>query len=82
MPRNENNGEKQQSDDELDTDPLIARPNTYRNTDPELDMDNLCEMKHHMMTRNARAMDIDRRLQPNPVIRDVLEQIVKVVIYE
>lgn len=28
------------------------RPN---NVDPELNMDNLCELKHHQMTRNERV---------------------------
>jgi hypothetical protein len=66
-----------QSEDE-DVDPLIPRPRNSNKKDPELDMENLCEIKHHMMTRNARAMDIDRRLQPNPAIRDTLESIIKV----
>lgn len=50
----------------------------HRGVDPELGLDNLCEMKHHMMTRNARSNDIDRRLQPNPSTRDALEAIVRV----
>lgn len=49
-------------------------------TDPELGLENLCEIKHHMLTRNARANDIDRRLQPNPTIRDALDFIIKVII--
>jgi hypothetical protein len=72
------NDDHQHSDDESDTDPLISRPRNDRKIDPELDMENLCEIKHNMMTRNARAMDIDRRLQPNPAIRDTLEIIIKV----
>ena len=62
----------------MDVDPLLPKPRNERKTDPELDMENLSEIKHHMMTRNARAMDIDRRLQPNPTIRDTLEAIIKV----
>ena len=50
----------------------------HRGVDPELGLDNLCEMKHHMMTRNARSNDIDRRLQPNPASRDMLEAIIRV----
>ena len=74
-----NNGEQsQQSDEEFDSDPLIPRVRDERRIDPELDLENVCEIKHHMMTRNARAMDIDRRLQPNPTIRDTLEMIIKV----
>ena len=46
--------------------------------DPELGQENLCEMKHHMMTRNDRAGDIDRRLQPNSFVRDMLEAIIRV----
>lgn len=46
--------------------------------DPELGMDNLCEIKHHMLTRNARADDIDRRLKPNSGARDALETIIRV----
>lgn len=61
------------------SEPLIAARKRGRNgIDPELGLDNLCEAKHNMMTRNARAMDIDRRLQPNPAIRDALESIIKV----
>lgn len=47
-------------------------------TDPELGLENLCEIKHHMLTRNVRANDIDKRLQPNPTIRDALDAIIKV----
>jgi len=68
----------QQFENDLDVDPLLPKPRNERQTDPELDMENLSEIKHHMMTRNARAMDIDRRLQPNPTIRDTLEAIIKV----
>lgn len=46
--------------------------------DPELGLDNLCEIKHHMLTRNARAGDIDRRLKPNAGARDALETIIRV----
>uniref|UniRef100_A0A915N842 Chromatin modification-related protein MEAF6 n=1 Tax=Meloidogyne javanica TaxID=6303 RepID=A0A915N842_MELJA len=67
----------QQFENDLDVDPLLPKPRNERQTDPELDMENLSEIKHHMMTRNARAMDIDRRLQPNPTIRDTLEAIIK-----
>ncbi|CAD5205554.1 unnamed protein product [Bursaphelenchus okinawaensis] len=45
--------------------------------DPELGMENLCETKHHMLTRNARAGDIDKRLQPNAMIKDMLESIIR-----
>uniref|UniRef100_A0A914I1L1 Chromatin modification-related protein MEAF6 n=1 Tax=Globodera rostochiensis TaxID=31243 RepID=A0A914I1L1_GLORO len=77
---------------DLDSDPLIpslrsggvstarrggGAVRNGRVVDPELDMANLCEIKHNMMTRNARAMDIDRRLQPNPTVRDALESIIK-----
>ena len=93
-----NNEEQQQehSDSESDADPLIPQQRNSRKVDPELDLEKLCEIKHHMMTRNARfilikstrlnysyivrAMDIDRRLQPNPAIRDALEYIIKVKI--
>uniref|UniRef100_A0A915CVA0 phosphatidylinositol 3-kinase n=1 Tax=Ditylenchus dipsaci TaxID=166011 RepID=A0A915CVA0_9BILA len=43
--------------------------------DPELGLDNLCEIKHHMLTRNARANQIDRRLQPNTSAKDAIESI-------
>lgn len=46
--------------------------------DPELGLDNLCELKHHMLTRNARANNIDRRLQPNSSTRNTLEIIINV----
>lgn len=46
--------------------------------DPELGMDNLCEAKHHMLTRNTRANNIDWRLQPNPATREAIETIVNV----
>uniref|UniRef100_A0A183BU91 Phosphatidylinositol 3-kinase catalytic subunit type 3 n=1 Tax=Globodera pallida TaxID=36090 RepID=A0A183BU91_GLOPA len=81
-PREQENVNGDQSDGgDLDSDPLIpslrsggvstvrrggGAGRNGRVVDPELDMDNLCEIKHNMMTRNARAMDIDRRLQPNP----------------
>ncbi|KAI6232650.1 Phosphatidylinositol 3-kinase catalytic subunit type 3 [Aphelenchoides fujianensis] len=45
--------------------------------DPEAGLENLCETKHHMLTRNTRAGDIDRRLQPNSLYRDMLEQIIR-----
>lgn len=47
--------------------------------DPELSLDNLCELKHHMLTRNARANNIDRRLQPNPSTRTTIEMIINVL---
>ncbi|KAI1724754.1 phosphoinositide 3-kinase family, accessory domain (PIK domain) domain-containing protein [Ditylenchus destructor] len=61
----------------------IPAPN-YRTTangdkhwvDPELGLDNLCEIKHHMLTRNARANHIDRRLQPNSSARGAIETII------
>lgn len=48
------------------------------NEDPELGLDNLCELKHHMLTRNARANNTDRRLQPNSLTRNALETIINV----
>ncbi|KAI6171511.1 Phosphatidylinositol 3-kinase catalytic subunit type 3 [Aphelenchoides bicaudatus] len=45
--------------------------------DPEMGMENLCEIKHHMLTRNVRSNDIDRRLQPNSLFKDMLEAIIR-----
>ncbi|CAD5207974.1 unnamed protein product [Bursaphelenchus xylophilus] len=55
---------------------MIAMKSSGR-LDPEMGMENLCETKHHMLTRNARAGDIDKRLQPNAVIKDNLEAIIR-----
>jgi len=56
-----------------------AAETTENYTDPELDAENLCEAKHHLMTRNARANQIDRRIQPNSSARSALETIINVV---
>lgn len=49
--------------------------------DPEMGMENLCEIKHHMLTRNVRSNDIDRRLQPNSMFKDMLEAIIRVSLF-
>ncbi|VDK50743.1 unnamed protein product [Anisakis simplex] len=51
--------------------------NSNVTADPELGMENLCETKHHMMTRNARADSIDRELKPNAAARDSLQNIIQ-----
>lgn len=56
---------------------LNCGPGLY--TDPELGLENLCETKHHMMTRNARAGAFERELKPNAVARDLLEKIIQVL---
>lgn len=59
--------------------PVAATNNANRAAwvDPELGLDNIYEIKHHMLTRNARANDIDRRLHPNPSARDAIETIIR-----
>ncbi|KAI6220427.1 Phosphatidylinositol 3-kinase catalytic subunit type 3 [Aphelenchoides besseyi] len=51
--------------------------NARLSDDPEMEMENLCESKHHMLTRNVRAGDIDRRIQPDSFHRDKLEAIIR-----
>ncbi|VDN23772.1 unnamed protein product [Gongylonema pulchrum] len=46
-------------------------------TDPELGLENLCETKHSMMTRNKRAGIFERELKPNAAARDALERIIQ-----
>uniref|UniRef100_A0A914XUV8 Phosphatidylinositol 3-kinase catalytic subunit type 3 n=1 Tax=Panagrolaimus superbus TaxID=310955 RepID=A0A914XUV8_9BILA len=45
--------------------------------DRDLEYENLHEMKHLMMTRNARAVEVDRLLVPNPKTKAELEEIIK-----
>ena len=49
--------------------------------DPELGLENLCEMKHLMMTRNARTGIIDRNLKPNAAVRETLSKIIEVCVF-
>ncbi|KAK0423940.1 hypothetical protein QR680_008420 [Steinernema hermaphroditum] len=46
-------------------------------TDREMGLENLCELKHHALTRNARTDESDRHLKPNAGARDALETIIK-----
>uniref|UniRef100_A0A1I7XRN7 Phosphatidylinositol 3-kinase catalytic subunit type 3 n=1 Tax=Heterorhabditis bacteriophora TaxID=37862 RepID=A0A1I7XRN7_HETBA len=46
-------------------------------TDPELGLENLCESKHSVMTRNTRAGGVDRQLKPNKQTKDRIEAIIK-----
>lgn len=62
---------------EMPIDPERINSRTYT-FDPEMGMENLCETKHHMLTRNARAGDIDRSLQPNSLFKNMLETIIRV----
>uniref|UniRef100_A0A0N5AFY1 Phosphatidylinositol 3-kinase catalytic subunit type 3 n=1 Tax=Syphacia muris TaxID=451379 RepID=A0A0N5AFY1_9BILA len=47
-------------------------------TDPEIGLENLCETKHLMMTRNARTGKIDQNLKPNAFVRDTLNSIIQI----
>uniref|UniRef100_A0A8R1TLU1 Phosphatidylinositol 3-kinase catalytic subunit type 3 n=2 Tax=Onchocerca TaxID=6281 RepID=A0A8R1TLU1_ONCVO len=49
----------------------------YPLIDPEMDLENLCELKHHMMTRSSRAGFIERELKPNASARLYLEKIIQ-----
>ncbi|VDO55277.1 unnamed protein product [Onchocerca flexuosa] len=49
----------------------------YPLVDPEMDLENLCELKHHMMTRSSRAGFIERELKPNASARLYLEKIIQ-----
>uniref|UniRef100_A0AC34Q3N6 Chromatin modification-related protein MEAF6 n=2 Tax=Panagrolaimus sp. JU765 TaxID=591449 RepID=A0AC34Q3N6_9BILA len=53
------------------------QPNIVANHDPDLGYENLHEMKHQMMTRNARAVEVDRLLLPNSKAKAELEEIIK-----
>lgn len=44
--------------------------------DPEMFLENLVEMKHHLLSRNIRTGIHDKDLKPNPQIRDILNNIV------
>uniref|UniRef100_A0A915PPY9 Phosphatidylinositol 3-kinase catalytic subunit type 3 n=1 Tax=Setaria digitata TaxID=48799 RepID=A0A915PPY9_9BILA len=48
----------------------------HSSIDPEIDMENICELKHHMMTRTSRVGVIERELKPNASARDLLEKII------
>lgn len=50
----------------------------YPLVDPEMDLENVCELKHHMMTRSSRAGVIERELKPNASARNSLEKIIQV----
>lgn len=63
---------------ESDEEPKMSASCAVNGAEPELGMENLCETKHHMMTRNARADIIDRDLKPNAVARDALQNIIQV----
>lgn len=63
---------------ERDEDTKISPYNAPYPTDPELGMDNLCEAKHHMLTRSARAEIFERELKPNASTRETLEKILQV----
>uniref|UniRef100_A0A915AJ48 Phosphatidylinositol 3-kinase catalytic subunit type 3 n=2 Tax=Parascaris univalens TaxID=6257 RepID=A0A915AJ48_PARUN len=62
---------------ESDEEPKMSASCAVNSAEPELGMENLCETKHHMMTRNARADIIDRDLKPNAVARDALQNIIQ-----
>ncbi|VDN08355.1 unnamed protein product [Thelazia callipaeda] len=51
--------------------------NVHASFDPEIGLENLCEIKHHIMTRTARAGVIERELKPNASARDFLEKIIQ-----
>ncbi|WKX92385.1 hypothetical protein Q1695_010425 [Nippostrongylus brasiliensis] len=48
-----------------------------RAIDPELGLENLAEIKHNVMTRNARAGAMDKQLKPNKQTKDRLETIIQ-----
>ncbi|KJH48163.1 phosphoinositide 3-kinase family, accessory domain protein [Dictyocaulus viviparus] len=48
-----------------------------RGFDPELGLENLAEIKHNVMTRNARAGAMDKQLKPNKQTKDRLEAIIR-----
>ncbi|TKR96795.1 hypothetical protein L596_010764 [Steinernema carpocapsae] len=52
------------------------------NVDRELGYDNLCEIKHHALTRNARTDQSDRHLKPNSGARDALDTIIKPKLFQ
>ncbi|VDM45142.1 unnamed protein product [Toxocara canis] len=62
---------------ESDDEPKMSASCAVNHAEPELGMENLCETKHHMMTRNARANIIDRELKPNAAARDALQNILQ-----
>ncbi|VDM09944.1 unnamed protein product [Wuchereria bancrofti] len=49
----------------------------YPLVDPEMDLENVCELKHHMMTRSSRAGALERELKPNASARHYLERIIQ-----
>ncbi|KAM3722127.1 Phosphatidylinositol 3-kinase catalytic subunit type [Dirofilaria immitis] len=49
----------------------------YPLVDPEIDLENVCELKHHMMTLSSRAGLIERELKPNASARVYLERIIQ-----
>lgn len=57
----------------------VKTPSVYPVVDPELDFENICEVKHHMMTRSSRAGPIERELKPNASARNILENIIQVL---
>jgi len=55
----------------------LGHPNIIANHDPDLGFENLHELKHQMITRNTRAVEVDRLLVPNPRAKVELEEIIK-----
>lgn len=62
----------------FDDEERFKRRSIYPLIDPEMDFENVCELKHHMMTRSSRAGIIERELKPNASARRYLERIVRV----
>ncbi|VDK70545.1 unnamed protein product [Litomosoides sigmodontis] len=60
-----------------DNEEKFKRRSIYPLIDPEMDFENVCEVKHHMMTRSSRAGIIERELKPNASARQYLERIVR-----
>ena len=55
----------------------LGHPNMIANHDPDLGFENLHELKHQMMTRNSRALEVEKLLVPNPRAKSELEEIIK-----
>ena len=45
-------------------------------SDPEWDMDNLVELKHHLLTHAMRKGQIAREIKPNAKLRDIIMKVV------
>lgn len=53
-----------------------SRPSIVKNPDPEIGLENLAELKHHILARSARRTAHNRDLKPNAVTRDQLNSII------